>query len=98
MIEAVRDTPGVRNFQVCLESENTQLEYSRDLVVLHVLPEPGHDSAQLEETLHKRMKYFTEVSPDRVIFEADEPNFEKRLFARTGIKAEYVIERRKEHI
>lgn len=98
LIEAVRDTPGVRNFQVSLESEDAALEYSRDLLVLHVLPQPGHDTVQLEENLQKRMKYFTEVSADRVIFEADEPSFEKKLFARTGIKAEYVVERRKEHI
>ena len=98
LIEAVRDTPGVRNFQASLESELEQEEFSRDRLVLHVLPEPNHDTIQLESSLRKRLKHYTEVSPDEVVFESDEPMFEKRLFARNGIKAEYVVERRTNHI
>lgn len=98
LIEAVRDTPGVRNFQASLESETEQQEFSRDRLVLHILPEAGQDVSHLEAALRKRLKYYTEVSPDEVRFEFDEPQFETRLFARNGIKAEYVIERRTNHV
>lgn len=98
LIESVRDTPGVRNFQVLLESENGSEQYSRDLLAIHVIAEQGVLVAELEERIRHRVKYYTEVSPDRVLFEQNEPEFEKRLFARNGIKAEYVIERRAEHV
>ena len=36
-----------------------------------------------------------EVGPDQVVFEDNEAEFEKRLFARNGVKADYILERRK---
>ena len=98
LIESVRDTPGVRHFQVSIESENSTDKYSRDVLAIHILPEPGAAQPDLEERIRHRVKYFTEVTPDRVLFEQNEPEFEKRLFARNGIKAEYVLERRSEHV
>jgi hypothetical protein len=97
-VESVRDTPGVRNFQVSIESESDGEQYSRDVLAIHILPEPGSPTEDLEERIRYRVKYYTEVTPDRVLFEQNEPEFEKRLFARNGIKAEYILERRSEHV
>jgi phenylacetate-coenzyme A ligase PaaK-like adenylate-forming protein len=98
LIEAIRDTPGVRNFQVSLETENGEAQFARDVLAVHVVADHGRDHHELEEQIRLRVKFYTEVTPDRVVFEDNEPEFEKRLFARNGIKAEYVVERRKEHI
>jgi phenylacetate-CoA ligase len=97
LTETVRDTPGVRNFQLFLESEN-QEAFSRDQLIVHVIPEPAADPAAIESALHDRVKAATEVSPDKVVFEHDEHEFDKRLFARSSVKAEYVVERRVSHL
>jgi phenylacetate-coenzyme A ligase PaaK-like adenylate-forming protein len=98
LIEAVRDTPGVRNFQIFLDTENGQAEFERDVLSVHLVVEAGRDRQQLEETLRDRVKFYTEVTPDKCVFEESEPDLERRLFAKNGIKAEYVVERRKQHI
>ncbi len=98
LIEAVRDTPGVRNFQVFLDSEQPDIQYSRDVLSIHVVAESGSNVQDLEEQIARRVKYHTEVHPDHVVFEANEQEVERRLFAKNGIKAEYVVERRREHI
>ncbi len=98
LMESVRDTPGVRNFQIALETENGEGAFARDRLLVHLVAEPGLDHSQLEEAVNRRVKYSTEVTPDRIIFEENEPEFERRLFAKNGIKAEYIIERRTEHI
>lgn len=98
LIEAVRDTRGVRHFQALLEKENPDDEFSRDVLSIHVVAEPGHDTVAIEEALRERVKYHTEVHPDRIVFESGDSDLEQRLFARTGIKAEYVVERRTQHI
>ena len=43
------------------------------------------------------MKTATEVTPDEVLLETDEVTFEKELFGRTGIEADFVVERRSVH-
>ncbi len=93
LTEVVRDTPGVRNFQMSLESEDGSA-FSRDRLIVHVIAEAGVLPSDLERSLNERIKHHTEVSPDRVIFEQDELEFERRLFARSSVKAEYVVERR----
>lgn len=98
LIESVRDTPGVRNFQVVLEDENPGEEFSRDLLSIHVAAEPSADPGAVETEVRRRVKYYTEVSADHIVFEPNEADLEKRLFARNGIKAEYVVERRTTHI
>ncbi len=98
LVESVRGTPGVRNFQVLLESEDQHQEFSRDLVTIQVAVEPGYVADDVGERIRSRVKLSTEVSPDRIVFEPDERQIERRLFERTGIKAEYVVERRKLHI
>jgi phenylacetate-CoA ligase len=97
LIETVRDTPGVRQFQIVLGSEDAGAEFSRDLMTLHVAAEREAAPAELERLLKGRVKELTELTPDRLVFE-DEAAIEKRLFARTGIKADYVVEKRFHHI
>lgn len=98
LVETVRATPGVRNFQVLLESEQPVQPGSRDVLTIHVYAEPGTDRERLNAELAHRVKMNTEVTPDHVVYEEDEVAFEKRLFARTHVKAEYVIERRTLHV
>jgi len=98
LVETVRETPGVRQFQVILENENSVDQFSRDVLTVHLAAEKGSDAARVEDSLRQRLKARTEVSPDRVIFENDEEALERRLFAKNGIKAEYLVERRTNHI
>ncbi len=95
MIETVRDTPGVRRFQIVLENESAKDEFSRDMVTVHVVKEPKTGRSELEGAVKQRLKSLTEVSPDRVIFVDDEAAFETLLFARNGVKADYLDDRRK---
>ncbi|HKW98117.1 MAG TPA: AMP-binding protein [Bryobacteraceae bacterium] len=98
LVDTVRETPGVRQFQIILENENPQDRFSRDVLTVHLAAENGSNAVNIEGSLRERLKTHTEVSPDRVIFEDDEESLEKRLFARNGIKAEYLVERRAHHI
>ena len=98
LTETVRDTPGVRQFQVTIDNEHAADEFSRDVLVVHLVAEAGHTQAVVESALRERLKTHTEVSPDLVIFEDNEEAMDKRLFAKNGIKAEYVVERRTNHI
>ena len=94
LAEVVRATPGVRSFQVSLESEDPTLEFSRDLLVITVAAESGHTEGAIEEALRARVKAATEVTPDCVVFEADAEALERRLLANTAMKAQYIVERR----
>ena len=94
LIETVRDTPGVRRFQIVLENESELDQFSRDMMSVHLVEEPGATRIELESSVRTRLKQLTEVAPDRVLFEDDEAAFEKRLFARNGVKADYLVERR----
>jgi phenylacetate-coenzyme A ligase PaaK-like adenylate-forming protein len=94
LVTTVQDTPGVRRFQIALESENQNDEFSRDVVAVHVFGEPGVGRDEIEIAIRQRMKSLTEVAPDRIVFEENEVEFEKRLFARNGVKADYLVERR----
>ena len=98
LVETVRDTPGVRTFQITLDSEDHETEFSRDLLRIEISAEPEQDQRRIDEQLHHRIKAMTEVSPDVIRFVSDESELERRLFERTGVKAEYIVERRKDHI
>lgn len=95
LIATVQDTPGVRRFQITLDNEDKSAGFSRDIVEVRVLEEPGGSRRTIEEAIRQRMKALTEVTPDSLIFEDNEAEFEKRLFSKNGVKAEYIVERRK---
>lgn len=94
LAEVVRSTPGVRTFQVSLESEDADAEYSRDMLVITVVAEEGHAPQTIEMALQERVKAASEVTPDRIVFEPDPAVLERRLFANPAMKAQYVVERR----
>ena len=74
--------------------DNESDEFSRDVVIVSVVPEAGADEGALMQTISDRVKAATEVTPDRVVFERDEAAFVTRLFAKSRVKAEYVVEQR----
>jgi hypothetical protein len=92
LIEAVRDTPGVRYFQVSLEHESDA--FSRDRMVIFLVLDRQADPHAVQAQLVARVKDRTEVTPDDIVIEDDEPAFVARLFARSKVKAEYIVERR----
>ncbi|MBI4614300.1 MAG: AMP-binding protein [Planctomycetes bacterium] len=93
--EAVRATPGVASFQIELSSEDPREEISRDRVIVTVVPAPGADREGLRGELSGRVQKETEVTPDEIRFEENAEAFESSLFARTGIKADLIVDRRK---
>lgn len=98
LIEAVRDARGVRLFQATLENEQPDDPFSRDVLAIRIVAEPGVAPSDIEQDVSRRVKQYTEVSPDRIVFEPNEEALRQRLFQRTGIKAEYVVESRDSHI
>jgi phenylacetate-coenzyme A ligase PaaK-like adenylate-forming protein len=96
LVDCIRSTPGVRLFQASLENEESSGERSRDILSLDVLPEAGADLADLEDRLKHCVKATVEITPDRIHFETDEDRLHARLFATSPVKAEYIVERRKQ--
>jgi hypothetical protein len=94
LVEVVRDTPGVRQFQIALESESSEEKFSRDVLAIEVCAQPGQVYDDLKRQLNARLKDYLEVSPDKIVFTEDEADLERRLFAKNHIKAEYLVERR----
>ncbi|MGE0607117.1 MAG: phenylacetate--CoA ligase family protein [Pirellulales bacterium] len=90
----VRDTAGVRQFQISLECEDASGGIGRDRLVIQVFPEANENRQELQRRLQDRVKQATEVMPDEITWEDDERTLTERLFAKTGIKAEYVVDRR----
>jgi len=95
LVTTLQDTPGVRRFQITLDNEDQSAGFSRDVVEVRVLEEPGACRSEIEEAIRLRMKSMVEVTPDSIVFENDEAEFEKRLFSRNGVKADFIVERRK---
>lgn len=98
LLECIRATPGVRLFQFVLSNEDAAGERSRDTVALYVLPEPGCDVLQLEKQLRQNVKASFEFTPDRLVIETDERLLHDRLFERSPVKAEYIVDRRTEQV
>jgi phenylacetate-CoA ligase len=94
LVQVVRDTPGVRQFQIALESESSDESFSRDVLAVEVCAQPGQVHDELKRQITARLKDYTEVSPDKIVFTEDEADLERRLFAKNHIKAEYLVERR----
>ena len=92
LIEAVRDTRGVRYFQVSLEHESDA--FSRDRMVIALVVDRKADRQAVQAEVVARVKDRTEVTPDHIVIEDDEPAFVARLFAKSKVKAEYIVERR----
>jgi hypothetical protein len=94
LVTTVRDTPGVHQCQILLDHEDAADEFSRDIVTIHIAAEAGASRPDLEQRLIAHVKEATELTPNRIVFEEDEAALEHRLFAKNGIKAEYLVDRR----
>jgi phenylacetate-coenzyme A ligase PaaK-like adenylate-forming protein len=94
LVQVVRDTPGVRQFQIALESESSVETFSSDVLAIEVCAHRGQVYDDLKRQLTVRLKDYLEISPDRITFTEDEADLERRLFAKNQIKAEYLVERR----
>ena len=93
-VRIIRDEPGVRNFQIVLDKETSGDELSRDFVRLRILPESDCDNEILRLRLTRMVKTYLEITPNEFLFETDEERFSAELFAKTGIKAEYIVDLR----
>lgn len=98
LVETVRDTPGVRGFQIILDKEIEGDERSRDVLRIRVAPHPGTDRDDLSARLKARVKAASEVRPDAILFEDDHGKLEADLFQRTKVKADYIVDRRPLHL
>jgi phenylacetate-coenzyme A ligase PaaK-like adenylate-forming protein len=98
LVSAVRDTPGVYQFQALLEKEVPGDEFSRDKLVIRLAIQDGFQFEQVAEDVKKAVKATTEVTPDEIRFEPDRKKLEDELFERTGIKADYLVENRPIHL
>lgn len=94
LVTAVRDTPGVSGFQVIIDKKIPGDPFSMDVVKIRVVPEDPASRDAIKERITHRIKAFIELTPDEILFEDDGTALETDLFAKTGIKAEYVIDKR----
>lgn len=94
LIEIIRNTKRVRNFQIVIDKEIEGDEFSRDILKLRIATYPDADTQRVADDLKRNIKEETEVTPDEIIFE-DGEKLERELFERTGIKADYVVDKRK---
>jgi len=98
LISAVRDTEGVSSFRIILDKEVPGDEFSRDVILVRVVLRQGETREVVEKRIKDHVKAVTEVTPDKVVFEVDEKALEGELFQKTGIKAEYLVDKRPTHI
>ncbi len=97
LVTAVRDTKGVLSFQIIIDKKVPDDPFSMDVIKIRIVADKAVNEEALRESLGHRIKAFIELTPDEIIFEKDEKSIETELFAKTGIKAEYVIDKRQEH-
>jgi len=90
---AVRSAPGVETFQIVITKDKPDDPFSRDYVKVFVAPKEGTDRNELERTLKKSVKLDCEISPNEIIFQTVD-EIEARLFERTGLKADWIIDER----
>ncbi len=92
--DSVRDIPGIAIFHILITKEQMDDPFSRDIVKVYVSKDDSISAEAIKEEITKRMKMETEISPGEIIFE-DYESIKSRLFARTGIKADWVTDERK---
>ncbi len=94
LVTAVRDAPGILSFQIIIDKKNREDPFSMDIIKIRVSIDKSANENTIKETLNNRIKSFIELTPDEIIFEKNEKEIEADLFAKTGIKAEYVVDKR----
>jgi phenylacetate-CoA ligase len=91
---AIRNSSGVESFQVVITKQNPEDEFSRDYLKIYVAKKPDYDEEEVRESIKKNVKLDCEITPNEIIFETPE-KIEKRLFERTHLKADWVVDERK---
>ena len=91
---AVRKCREVESFQIRIGKEDEKDSFSRDWVKIYVAPRPGYSEEQVRIAVEERVRRDTEVTPNEIIFLTGK-EVEEKLFARTGIKADWIVDERK---
>lgn len=94
---AIRRVEGVESFQVVITKEDEQDVASRDRVIVYVSAREGVEADAIKVQITKQVKIDTEISPDEIHVEQPE-RIEQRLFERTGLKADWVVDNRPLHL
>jgi len=94
---AIRRVEGVESFQVIVTKEDEADITSRDQVIVYASLNEGADAEVVKSNITKQVKIDTEISPDKIEIEQPE-KIEQRLFERTGLKAEWVVDKRQLHV
>jgi phenylacetate-coenzyme A ligase PaaK-like adenylate-forming protein len=94
---AIRNSTGVDSFQVIITKQNLDDPFSRDYLKVYVTKKQEYDEQTVTESIKKNVKLDCEITPNEIIFETPE-RLEKRLFERTHLKADWVIDERKIHV
>jgi phenylacetate-CoA ligase len=90
---AIRRVDGVESFQVIITREDEADEMSGDRVVVYASLKPGSEEEAVKSQITRQIKLDTEISPSEIVVEGPE-SIETRLFERTGLKADWVVDRR----
>jgi len=91
---AVRKCREVESFQIRIGKEDPGNPASRDWVRIYVAPRGGYAEKEIRESVNESVRRDTDVTPNELVF-LTAVELEKALFARTGIKADWVVDERK---
>lgn len=91
---AVRKCREVESFQIRIGKEDEKDPFSRDWVKVYIAPRPGYSEEQVRASVGENVRRDTEVTPNEFIFLPGK-ELEGKLFARTGIKADWIVDERK---
>lgn len=94
---AIRRVDGVDSFQVIVTKEDETDIAGRDRVIVYICIKEGVDVEVVKAEITKQVKINTEISPDEINIEEPE-KIEQRLFERTGLKADWVVDQRELHV
>jgi len=94
---AIRRVEGVESFQVVITKEDPEDVTSRDRVIVYAAIKGGAVADVVKADITKQVKIDTEISPDQIeILSEDEVQL--KLFERTGLKADWVVDQRELHV
>jgi phenylacetate-CoA ligase len=91
---AIRNSDGVEIFRVVITKEHQDDQFSRDWVRIHVAKRDDIDEDTVIHSIKKNVKYECEIGPSEIVFEPRE-RIEEKLFERTGLKADWIVDERK---
>lgn len=94
---AIRSTPGVESFHIVITKEKTGDPFSRDWVRVHVAKKADAAEEAIAPAMKKNVKLDCEISPSEIVFNTAE-EIERMLFARTNLKADWIVDERQVHV